>query len=616
MSTDPLIGQQFANYRIERVIGRGGMAVVYYGQDVKLHRPVAVKVIDTRYRDNPTYARRFIQEARAVASWRHEHIIQIHYADDANNFYYFVMEYVDGQDLASLMAHYAANGELVPQADVLRVGHAIASALDYAHQHGVIHRDVKPGNVLLARNGRVVLSDFGLALDTQQGSVGEAFGTAHYVAPEQARRSANAVPQSDLYSLGIMLYEMLTGLVPFDDPSPSSVALQHLTQPPPPPRHLNPDLNAETETVLLKALSKTPAERYQTGAELLAALEQALNQPVTAKAVLPLPPLPPGVELPPIQKRSLSHTALAEVVAALPSAITQPKLISVEANPVSSAPATRPAARSRVPILVLGLTLGVFLTGVVALGLVYGLGLTAPTSVAANPSATPSATLAATHAPSSTPAPLATATVSIAGVTPTAILLPTETIAPPHPSSPTVPPTDTATAESMATETPITIPTETPTLEPEPIATLIPEPTVKYPAGRTLRLLYNDHSFYVHNLAPKNVAFWQLAFERLGAEDTVLNRFNGSSWAQYFPTLESGKCAWFEVKDSGQKLSPAECTAYNSSVSQNPTNPAIFWTTQVASTQFRVLWIPAANTAPEEVGRCAIAAGKCEVNVP
>ena len=153
---DPLIGQRLANFRVERVLGRGGMAQVYYGQDIKLQRPVAIKVIDARYRDKPAYARRFVNEARVLAKWHHEHIVQIYYADDEDDLYYYVMEYIDGQNLAAIMASYAVDGELMPIEDVLHIGSAIADALDYAHKQGVIHRDVKPSNILVARDGRVV----------------------------------------------------------------------------------------------------------------------------------------------------------------------------------------------------------------------------------------------------------------------------------------------------------------------------------------------------------------------------------------------------------------------------------------------------------------------------
>lgn len=277
MAEDSLVGQQLANFRVDRVLGRGGMAQVYYGWDVKLERPVAIKVIDARYRANPAYAERFVREARAISTWRHENIVQIHYADDQEGLYYFVMEYIDGQDLGTLMKQYTEQNALIPYQDVLRIGAAVARALDYAHKRGVIHRDVKPSNVMLDHEGRIILTDFGLAMDVQQGSLGEVVGSPHYTAPEQARRSSDAVPQSDLYSLGVMLYEMLTGSVPFDDPSPASLALQHLTLSPPPPRQLNPNLSAETEGVLLKALSKSPVDRYQTGLELMRALDRALK---------------------------------------------------------------------------------------------------------------------------------------------------------------------------------------------------------------------------------------------------------------------------------------------------------------------------------------------------
>ena len=278
-TNDPILGRQLANFRVERVIGRGGMATVYYGRDVKLDRPVAIKLIDARFRDNPAYAQRFVNEARTVATWFHENILQVYYADDEEGLYYFVMEYIRGLDLGQLLQKYTEAGELMPHEDVLRVGRAVARALDFAHARGVIHRDVKPSNVMISEDGRVVLMDFGLAMDVAQGTSGEVFGSPQYVSPEQARSSARAVPQSDIYSLGVMLYEMLTGTVPFDDPSPTALAVQHLMQPPPPPRERNPDMIPATERVLLKALEKSPEQRYRSGQELMDALEKSLHVP-------------------------------------------------------------------------------------------------------------------------------------------------------------------------------------------------------------------------------------------------------------------------------------------------------------------------------------------------
>lgn len=297
---DPLIGRQLANFRFDHVLGRGGMATVYYGWDIKLNRPVAIKVVDARYQHDRTYIERFINEARTIATWHHPNVLQIHYADDQEGVYYFVMEYIRGLDVEALQRQYQQEGRLMPLADVCRIGWAVAHALAYAHERGVIHRDVKPSNVMVAEDGRVVLADFGLALNVAQGTLGTIFGSPHYIAPEQAQDSARVVPQSDLYSLGVMLYELLTGHVPFDDPAPATLVMQHLTAEPPAPSTFNPALSAAVEAVLLKALRKTPAERFQTGAALMEALEQALDVPEPTRPFLEGTPQAP----PPTQPRS------------------------------------------------------------------------------------------------------------------------------------------------------------------------------------------------------------------------------------------------------------------------------------------------------------------------
>jgi tRNA A-37 threonylcarbamoyl transferase component Bud32 len=282
---DPLIGRQLANYRLERLIKRGGMAQVYYGWDLSLERPVAVKMLDDRYQDDPVYAERLVAEARAVAAWRHPHIAQTYYAGSDGALTYFVMEYVDGLDLAEILAGYAADGKRPAAADALHVARAVAAALDYAHERHVIHRDVKPANIMVAADGHLFLMDFGLALDASEKGPEPAFGTARYIAPEQARGAA-AGPQTDLYSLGVVLYEMLAGAPPFDDPSPTSLMVQHVSQMPPSPRTFNPDLNEATEAVLLRALRKEPAERYGSGRDLVAALEAALAPSETETGTL------------------------------------------------------------------------------------------------------------------------------------------------------------------------------------------------------------------------------------------------------------------------------------------------------------------------------------------
>ncbi len=589
MTGDPLLGRQLANFRIERLLGHGGMAQVYYGRDVKLERPVAIKVIDVRFRGHPAYAKRFVREAQAVATWRHENIAQVYYADEDGDLYYFVMEYIDGQDLDQTLAQAAAKGELLPHPEVVRIGWAIASALDYAHQKGVIHRDVKPGNVMVARDGRVVLSDFGLALDVQQGSLGEVFGSAHYIAPEQARHSSDAVPASDLYSLGIILYEMLTGVVPFDDPSPTAMALQHLTVAPPPLRELNPELSAEVEAVLLKALSKPPADRYPTGKALMDALEKALL------ASSPTPAKRPSLPLPPAGAR-LSAMRQLQAEAALPPAarparpVSPPPGRSRQVRPASVSP-PRSESPKRSPVLgfafagcalIVLTVLGV--GGAMMLSQVNSFQPGVSTATATEPA------LAALTSATATELPEMTATTVV--VEATAIPEATSTVVPT--SLPT---------QLSATETPLI---ESPTVT--------PVPTVKYPSGKHFRLYYDENSLYLHNLSPEPVAISSVAFERLDPAGSSLNRFDGWRWAQFYPTHHPGACVTLEILES-TPLRPAACNGlYNSSRTPARDEPVIFWTAQADSTQFRVLW--RASGPEEEVARCEIAAGTCEVFFP
>lgn len=620
--TDVLIGQQLSNYRIERIIGQGGMATVYYGWDVSLERPVAIKVVDARFRQNPAYAQRFVQEARSVAKWRHDNIVQVFFAGQENDISFFAMEYIDGPDLGQVMRQYVDDGELMPYEDVVRLGRAIASALDYAHERQVIHRDVKPSNVMIAKNGRIVLTDFGLALNTQQGSIGEIFGTPHYIAPEQARNSAMAVAQSDLYALGVILFEMLTGAVPFDDPSPTSLALQHLTQAPPKPRDINARLNEATEHVLLKALSKAPNERYQTGAELMGALADALDQPETAVAEeeSDLPPLPGGIA-PPV----LSQTSVAERVSfflpppptaggAEPPATFTPTTtnpapqIAPAPSPAAPPVRTAPTAAKKQPwgLIAVGaiiLLLLLFFGGRALMGGDDEDGETTTASitdepvlevdVAETPDVEPSATAAATESEAET----AVATDE------------------PEPESVVTEPESTATTESVVADTPTAepAPTETAVIEPEP--TQAPQvevaPTVLYPNGHRLELIYNPSSFYIFNASPDRVRVSSLKFEALNdAGQPVGYNFDGYRWSQFYSFVDSNSCVRLEILKRSNYLRPGKCRNYNSTITPPEGDPEVFWLNEAGATQFRILW------EDQEVARCSITADLCEVFVP
>lgn len=565
---DPLIGQQISNYRIERLLGQGGMASVYYAMDVKLNRHVAIKFIDRRFKNNPVYASRFVNEARMMAKWRHDNIIQIYYADDTQGYSYYAMEYVDGDDLSRVMSLYQERGELMPIDEIVRIGKSIASGLDYAHRQGIIHRDIKPSNILIAKDGRVLLGDFGMALDVRDGSMGNIFGTPHYISPEQARRSADAVPQSDLYSLGVILYEILTGTVPFNDPSPASIALQHISEPPPLPRSINPELSVEIEKVILKALEKEPQSRYPTGAKLMAAIEAALKPGNVAK--ISLPPLPVGV--PTVRRSSLSIKQITNREAQAAPERREP-------SPIAGWPATvkssnRAGNKNKWMYgLLLFLVLGIG-------GWYFTSGRSQPLTVF------PTSTLSLSPLPS-TDQPA----------------LPTETFFPLL-GSPTA-------GHSL--------PTTTPTLAASPTPTIYLTPTVKYPDGNPFSLFWNDTSFYMINHTNAKRSLSAFAFERIDAETLSLekrDRFEGYQWeTQRFKHLPKNFCVSITIygDQTPPYMNPEDCVAGIISVVQprfDNDGGLVFWRPEAGATHFRVLWLG------EEAARCEIAAGFCNILVP
>jgi serine/threonine-protein kinase len=272
-------------YRLDELIGEGGMAVVYRAYDLVLNRPVAVKILRAQYGSDANFLRRFEREAQAAARLAHPNIVNVYDVGRDNALYYIVMEYVRGQTLKELILEHAPF-RIDQAAYIVR---QVAAALDYAHQHGLVHRDVKPQNILVDAQGVVKVTDFGIAKGMTDASLTEAgigMGTVHYVSPEQAR-GEGATPASDIYALGVVLYEMLTARLPFDADNPIGLAMQHVSAAPPSPRQFNPDLPPQVDSIVLRALAKDPAQRYPTASALAEALARWREQPASGSRVPP-----------------------------------------------------------------------------------------------------------------------------------------------------------------------------------------------------------------------------------------------------------------------------------------------------------------------------------------
>lgn len=271
--------QSFGRYLVTRRLGRGGMAEVYSANDPLLNRPVAIKVIYAHLASQEGFDQRFRREAQLVASLRHPHIVQLYDFGIENEQPFMVMEYLNGGTLQDRLAQWRSRGAIMPLAETSRLLTKLASALDYAHERDAIHRDIKSSNIMFTAEGEPVLTDFGIAKilsdAAQLSATGSVMGSPAYMAPEQAAGQP-VDARSDLYALGIVLYEMVCGRVPFQGDSPTAVMMQHLTQPPPPPSQFNPQLPAAAEAVIQKALAKDPAARFSRVSEMAAAFQAAV----------------------------------------------------------------------------------------------------------------------------------------------------------------------------------------------------------------------------------------------------------------------------------------------------------------------------------------------------
>ncbi len=292
-----LTGKTLGKYRLVERLGRGGMAEVYKAYQPGLDRYVAIKLMHSYLSDDPDFVGRFRREARAVAALRHQHIVQVYDFDVQDDIYYMVQEYIPGGTLKSRLRQANERGETIPIEETVRIFKAICSAVDYAHSRGRIHRDIKPDNIMFDADGRPVLTDFGIATivgGTRFTATGAMIGTPAYMSPEQGKGEPGD-ERSDIYSLGVVLYEMVTGSVPFDADTPFAVVLKHVNEPLPLPRMLNPDVPYGVERVILKAMAKDPQDRYQIAGDLARDLERAVQDaqllPLDTSEVMPPPPV-------------------------------------------------------------------------------------------------------------------------------------------------------------------------------------------------------------------------------------------------------------------------------------------------------------------------------------
>jgi serine/threonine-protein kinase len=440
MESDTLIGHTLGPYQVVEKIGQGGMAEVYRGFHPALRRYVAIKVLGRFLLTETSFCQRFEQEAQALAALRHPNIVQVFDFGEYQSCHYLVMEYVDGTNLRSEIDRRLAEGESFTPDEILQLVSQVASALDYAHQQGIVHRDIKPANILIDAQGRPILTDFGLVMLRDRAShatLGRSFGTPEYIAPEQAIDSRAASPQSDIYALGVILYEMVTGRLPFEAESPLSLALKHISEDPTPPRHFVPGLPEAVEAVILRALRKEPAARFPTAQAMVEALRKAWSQ------------------------------ASTQIDLAIDQPIVPPPAAAKEKRRWS------PGWRWRW-MLAAGLAAGL-LIGLAGWWASVGRGeVPGGVAIAVTPTPTPTATSGFTGlAP-----PNATATVP---PTPTASLTPSPT----NTLTPTPVPTATPTGTPTPTLTPSPVPTRTPKPRPPTPTPVPPTPDAPTPASQS-----------------------------------------------------------------------------------------------------------------------------------
>jgi len=320
MATDSWLNKLFdGRYLIERKLGSGGMADVYLAEDQELGRRVALKLLNERHANDEQFVERFRREAQSAAGLNHPNIVSIFDRGRAEGTYYIAMEYLDGRTLKELLVR---NGP-TPVPIAIDYARQILSALAFAHRNGIVHRDIKPHNIVVRQDGRLKVTDFGIARSgaSQMTEAGSIVGTAQYLSPEQAR-GAPVDARSDLYSLGIVLYEMLTGKVPFTGDAPVEIAMKHLTAVPEPPSKLRPGVPHDLDAIVMRALAKDPDQRYGSAEEMDADLARVAR----------------GVAVSHKTEEAMTHVLAGAGAAAAATMVTSPR--TVTAPPVYRPPSS------------------------------------------------------------------------------------------------------------------------------------------------------------------------------------------------------------------------------------------------------------------------------------
>src|SRR5437660_3627428 len=320
-TTDTLINRTFdKRYVIKRKLGSGGMADVYLAEDQELGRRVALKLLNERHAADEQFVERFRREAQSAAGLSHPNIVSIFDRGRAEGTYYIAMEYLDGRTLKELLVR---NGP-TPIPIAIDYARQIIGAISFAHRNGIVHRDIKPHNIVVGSDGRLKVTDFGIARSgaSQMTEAGSIVGTAQYLSPEQAR-GAPVDPRSDLYSLGIVLYEMLTGHVPFTGDTPVEIAMKHLSQVPEPPSKLRPQVPHDLDAVVMRAIAKDPDQRYGSAEEMEADLARVAR----------------GVAVAPQTEEAMTQVLAGARAATASTMITRPRAVAPPpAPPIYRAP--------------------------------------------------------------------------------------------------------------------------------------------------------------------------------------------------------------------------------------------------------------------------------------